>query len=262
MAKPYAILDADFVSKLYSTINNAGVHFIDRLFDFDYEFFCHEQILIELQRHNGNAKVWLNNNSNKIKIYSDSDILNMFKSYPLSDSVACRYYLNHLKTSCEIYSQSYFDSCYGNLINKIHSIADFLSELVAGDIKVGKKHNLGEVKNTVLLNALHLCTKNSVYKFCSDDQDTRSHILVYAAKNNYDLKCISPFSFFYLAKNELLMSKKDVDEFFSSWTNMNANQRIKVVDEHCVKRFKDVNVVYSDIWTDKVNCTAEGYIKY
>lgn len=262
MAKPYAILDADFISKLYSTKNNAGIPFIESLLEFDFDFCCHKQIFIELSRHDGNAKNWLLANSNRITIYKDSDVLNLFKAYPLPETVACRYYISHLKTSCDIYSQSYFSSCYGNLNTKINSFTDFLTELAAGDIAVGQKKNLGEVKNTVLMNALYLCSKNSVFKFCSDDQDTRSKVLAYAAKNNFDLRCISPFSFFYIAKNELAMSKDIVDEFFSSWISKNSNLRIKVIDVDNIKKTYDANIIYDDLWNEKVNCTAEGYIKY
>lgn len=262
MTKPFSILDTDFISKLYSVQDTNGIPFIEKIFDFDYEFCCHEQILIELKRHNGSAKNWLENTTDKIRIYSDRNILEMFKSYPLSETVACRYYLNHLKSSCEVYEQKYFGNCYGNLINKINSIDDFLREVEAGDNLVGEHHNLGEVKNTVLLKTLHLCTKNTVYKFCSDDQDTRSYVLAYAAQNKYDLKCISPFAFFFIAKNELGLSKKSCDEYFVSWLTMASNSRVSVIEQNGSKKTHSAESVYSDIWTDSVTCTAEGYLKY
>ena len=137
-----------------------------------------------------------------------------------------------------------------------------MNEIKIGDIRVGEHHNLGEVKNTVLLKALHLCTKNTVYKFCSDDQDTRSHVLAYAAQNKYDLKCISPFAFFYIAKNELGLTKESCDEYFASWLTMDSNSRVSVIEENGFKKTHSTESVYSDIWTDSVTCTAEGYLKY
>ena len=262
MLKPFAILDTDFISKLYSAQDTNGIPFIEKLLSFDYEFCCHEQILIELKRHNGSAKNWLENKTDKIKIYSDSDILEMLKSYPLPENVACRYYLNHLKSSCEVYKQKYFETCYGNLISNIGSKILFLDEIRIGDTRVGEHHNLGEVKNTVLLKTFHLCTKNTVYKFCSDDQDTRSHVLAYAAKNNYDLKCISPFSFFFIAKNELGLTRESCDEYFASWLTMASNSRVSVIEQNGSKKTHLAEAVYSDIWTDSVTCTAEGYLKY
>lgn len=262
MSEPFAILDTDFISKLYLAQNSNRIPFIEKLLKFDYEFCCHVQILIELTRHNESAKNWLENKPDKIKIYSDSDILDMFSSYPLPETVACHYYMNHLKSSCEIYEQSYFKACYGGLINKVNCRDDFLKEIEAGDLQVGAHHNLGEVKNTVLLRALNLCTKKNGYKFCSDDQDTRAHVLAYAAKNNYDLKCISPFSFFFIAKNELRLPKEICDEYFSSWLTHDSNLRISIIEQNGLKRTHPAEEVYSDIWNDSVTCTAEGYIKY
>ena len=58
------------------------------------------------------------------------------------------------------------------------------------------------------------------------------------------------------------MSKDIVDEFFSSWISKNSNLRIKVIDVDNIKRTHDANIIYEDLWNEKVNCTAEGYIKY
>lgn len=262
MLKPFAILDTDFISKLYSTRNAADTPFLEKLFDFDYDFCCHEQILCELKKHDKSSINWLLSKSDKVKIYSDTAIIEMLKSFSLPESVACRYYISHLKSSCEIYEQNYFENCYGNLIDKIHSLPDFLRQIETGDDLIGTHHNLGEVKNTLLLKVLYLCTKNTVYKFCSDDQDTRSHILAYAAQNKYDLKCISPFSFFFLAKNELALSKEICDDYFSSWISQSSNQRVSVIERNGLKKTHLTAEVYSDIWNDSVDCTAEGYIKY
>ena len=262
MARPYAILYADFISKLYFTQNSKGIPFIEKLFEFDYDFFCHDQIRIEIERHCTDAKDWLVRNSNKIKVYTDDEILEMFKMYPLPETVALRYYMNHLKSACEIYKQDYFDSCYGKLQDNLNSKDDFLNELSAGDVKVSKKHNLGEVKNTVLMNTLYLCTKRCSYKFCSDDQSTRANVMAYAAKNRYDLKCISAFSFFFVAKTELGMPKDETDEYLTSWLHRNSDLRISVIEANGIKRTRETQQVYNDIWSENVSCTAAGYLKY
>ena len=58
--KRYALLDTDFISKTHSVQDNGGNHLIDRVMELpEYEFFCHVQIVTELNRYNADAPVWL-----------------------------------------------------------------------------------------------------------------------------------------------------------------------------------------------------------
>lgn len=51
--KRYALLDTDFISKTYSVQDDGGNHLIDRVMELpEYEFFCHAQIVTELNRYN------------------------------------------------------------------------------------------------------------------------------------------------------------------------------------------------------------------
>ena len=51
--KKYALLDTDFISKTYSVQNGSDNHLIDRVIELtEYEFFCHVQIVTELNRYN------------------------------------------------------------------------------------------------------------------------------------------------------------------------------------------------------------------
>ena len=52
--KRYALLDTDFISKTHSVQDDGGNHLIDRVMELpEYEFFCHAQIVTELNRYNG-----------------------------------------------------------------------------------------------------------------------------------------------------------------------------------------------------------------
>lgn len=50
--KRYALLDTDFISKTHSVQDDNGNHLIDRVMELpEYEFFCHAQIVTELNRY-------------------------------------------------------------------------------------------------------------------------------------------------------------------------------------------------------------------
>ena len=58
--KRYALLDTDFISKTHSVQDDNGNHLIDRVMELpEYEFFCHAQIVTELNRYNADAPIWL-----------------------------------------------------------------------------------------------------------------------------------------------------------------------------------------------------------
>ena len=58
----YALLDTDFISKTYFIQNDSGNHLSDIVLNMPgYNFFCHRQIVEELERHNQQAMGWLKN---------------------------------------------------------------------------------------------------------------------------------------------------------------------------------------------------------
>ena len=58
--KRYALLDTDFISKTHSVQDDGGNHLIDQVIELPgYEFFCHAQIVTELNRYNADAPIWL-----------------------------------------------------------------------------------------------------------------------------------------------------------------------------------------------------------
>lgn len=55
--KRYALLDTDFISKTHSVQDDGGNHLIDRVMELpEYEFFCHAQIVTELNRYNADVR--------------------------------------------------------------------------------------------------------------------------------------------------------------------------------------------------------------
>ena len=74
--KRYALLDTDFISKTYSVQDDGGNHLIDRVMELpEYEFFCHAQIVTELNRYNADAPIWLSEKIGAQKIKSYTDLL-------------------------------------------------------------------------------------------------------------------------------------------------------------------------------------------
>lgn len=69
--KRYALLGTDFISKTHSVQDDGGNHLIDRVMELpEYEFFCHAQIVTELNRYNADAPIWLREKigAQKIKV--------------------------------------------------------------------------------------------------------------------------------------------------------------------------------------------------
>ena len=74
--KRYALLDTDFISKTHSVQDDNGNHLIDQVMELpEYEFFCHAQIVTELNRYNADTPIWLSEKigAQKIKSYTDTD---------------------------------------------------------------------------------------------------------------------------------------------------------------------------------------------
>lgn len=69
-----ALLDTDFISKLHITRKDDQNRLIDRILELPgYQFVCHEQITIELGRHNASAKDWLKDRIEEGSIQKFSD---------------------------------------------------------------------------------------------------------------------------------------------------------------------------------------------
>ena len=111
-----ALLDTDFISKMHFVQKDDQNPLIDRILELpEYQFFCHEQIVKELVRHNKNAPAWLAERIGEQRIicYSDKRIVTELKGF--LGSFACMKYTEILKTCCEAFSSEYFPKYYRKL---------------------------------------------------------------------------------------------------------------------------------------------------
>lgn len=183
--KRYALLDTDFISKTHSVQDDNGNHLIDRVMELpEYEFFCHAQIVTELNRYNADAPIWLSEKigAQKIKSYTDQEILESLSL--VRGPLACATYTQMLKLACDAFSKDYFSEHYRVLEEADYTVIsreDYLKELERLDIEVGKKNNLGEIKSFVLLQVLSVMLGEQIYVFCSDDKNARK-LLFFCSK--------------------------------------------------------------------------------
>lgn len=215
-AKRCALLDTDFISKLYITKASASDRFLFRILEIsDFHFVCHQQTSIELARHNEYAAKYLHS-TEKIAVYTDRQlILQMEETF---HSAAYILYMDMLRRSCEIFSQSFFETHYFRLEEYINAfwnnydLEKFLQILSSCDDEIGQDNNLGEIKLYTMAQILEKLGTEELYYFCSDDQKAR-----YALSGQADMECISALAAFYLAKKYLKMEKSEAQVFFDSW---------------------------------------------
>ena len=111
--KKYALLDTDFISKTHSVQDGGDNHLIDRVMELpEYVFFCHAQIVTELNRYNADAPIWLSEKigAQKIKSYTDQEILESLSH--VRGPLACATYTQMLKLACDVFSKDYFSEHY------------------------------------------------------------------------------------------------------------------------------------------------------
>ena len=131
--KRYALLDTDFISKTHSVQDDGGNHLIDRVMELpEYEFFCHAQIVTELNRYNADTPIWLSEKvgAQKIKSYTDQEILESLSL--VRGPLACATYTQMLKLACDAFSRDYFSEHYRALEDADYatiSNEDYLEEL-------------------------------------------------------------------------------------------------------------------------------------
>lgn len=213
--KRYALLDTDFISKTHSVQDDGGNHLIDRVMELpEYEFFCHAQIVTELNRYNADTPIWLSEKigAQKIKSYTDQEILESLSL--VRGPLACATYTQMLKLACDAFSKDYFSEHYQALEEADYaaiSREDYLKELERLDIEVGKKNNLGEIKSFVLLQVLSVMLGEQIYVFCSDDKNARN-----GATNFEDVRCISLVSVFSRLKEESNWTLADAEPYIES----------------------------------------------
>lgn len=260
----YALLDTDFISKLYITKNGESDRLIFRILSIaDFQFVCHQQTKIELARHNQWASIWLDENTD-VTSYSDKELMNML--LPTFGDAAYGLYVNMLRRSSEIFSQSFFDTYYADLDQYVldswgaYNLDVFVAELDVCDANIGIDNNLGEIKLYTLAQALEMTGVDSLCMFCSDDRKAR-----YALAGQVNMDCVSALAAFYLAKKYLNMQKAEAQSFFDSWMTYHQNMNQESFRVYNSKGNQLEKILGQDIfdmlYNDELDLMKDGYFR-
>jgi hypothetical protein len=265
--KKYALLDTDFISKAHLIRKDEDNKLIERIFQLpDYEFYCHEQIKIELLRHNiAGSSEWLIEQiaNSQVSCYDDKRILSELAEI-YGDSVPAMY-VQMLKAACEAYRTGYFTEQFANVTSLDYTAIDKDSFLVVLDQEctaLGEDHNLGELKSYVLLQFLNLTLGQQIYVFCSDDRNARNGIISIGGA-----RCISVLSLFLRLKKECGFEKEEADPYIQSYLEFLQNSKqttfriqngpsaSQIVKTPC-------NQVFEDLYDGKLEELKNGNLKY
>lgn len=263
----YALLDTDFVSKTHLIRKDESNRLIDIIMNMQgYQFFCHEQIKIEIKRHNiGDSFEWLNNmiSSERIKCVTDEDILN--KLYTVYFDAAPKMYADMLKSGCEAYKSGYFEE-YFKRVDGIDYLSiskeEFLEKLREDCDDIGSGNNLGELKSYILLQTLTVFSGGKVYVFCSDDKKARNGIVSLGSA-----KCVSVLSVFYKLYKNGMLEFDSAKPYIKSYLNLCASHKqtnFKVYDSTKETRLCAVpcEQVLKGIYEEKFVSLQNGCLKY
>lgn len=262
----YALLDTDFISKTHFIQGDTGKSLSDLVVEMPgYRFFCHDQIIKELSRHNQQAIDWLQYKigEQKIKCYTDEEILN--ELVKIRGDFACGTYTLMLKDACDAFSKSYFREHYQAIENfdvVNSSKQDYLAVLQKADDEVGKHNSLGEIKSYILLQLLFLLKGEQVYVFCSDDKAARNGAISF---NN--VRCISALSAFLRLKKETSWTLAAAEPYINSYVQFcqeHNQQTFKVMEASAVPRIQKVpcKQALEEIFQDRFIELQNGFLKY
>lgn len=259
-----ALLDTDFISKAFRSCAEEE-HLIDRVLSLpDYKFFCHQQIVTELDRHFSDTGKWLRRETEdgSVTCYTDEDLLDELKKV-YGDSCFL-FYMGFLNRACAAYSKDYYSTHYKELSALDSARFDkkeFLVALEKGDQSVGKDNDLGEIKTAVLLQVLSNLRGEQIYIFCSDDRNARNGITQFP-----DISCLSILSIFWWLKKECDLPKEKAQEYYNSYVGTLAESQTSfaVVESGSMNRFKKIPVakVFEEIYDDKFLLLRNGMLKY
>ena len=261
MINKYAILDCDFISKLFITQNTVGQRFIDLILSIkEFSFISHQQTIIELSKHNKEIVDHIIS-SNKVTFYSDKDLISLFMNYYNQSSYLL--FINMLHNSCNVFSSSLFDDHYLSLVNYVRAdqnninIDQFVNFLEQCDLSIPNGNNLGEIKLYTLSQLFQLITQN-IYIFCSDDRKAR-----YILSANANIECISCLSSFYLTKKYLRLSKQEAQCFFDSWQTFHqqlGQYLFQIYDRSGNQLIKlPAQIIFNLLYDDKLELMKDGF---
>jgi len=236
-----ALFDTDYISKLHITRKNDENRLIDRVMELpDYQFVCHEQICIELSRHNASAIIWLQQKitEGSIQKFSDADLLALL--HPLYGKNNIAMFLFYLNNACSLFDGNFYGKYYAALEKKTFlPETEFAAELSTCDATVGCDNNLGEIKTYVLQQVLQNIKDIQLYVFCSDDKRARTGLSGIGG-----IPCISALSSFYVLKERLHLERSEAKLYFDSWMQLHQARNQTAFKIH--KNTKEMQLMYMD----------------
>ena len=267
MTQKYALLDTDCISKTHQIRKDDENKMIDRIMEMQgYRFYCHEQIKIELARHNmGNASEWLNAKilDGTIRCASDKEIIDELHTI-YSDSAEAMY-ANMLRNGCEAYRKGYFEENFKRLQESDYltiSKESFLQELEADCCEIGAGKNLGELKSYVLLQMLSTKLGEQIYVFCSDDKNARNGIVSLGGA-----RCISILTAFIRLNKDGNLSKRDAEPYIQAYLDecrKHKQTAFKIHDASKQMRMCKVpcEQVIEEMYAGKLEVLQNGNLRY
>lgn len=263
----YALLDTDFISKTHLIRKDDQNRMIDRVIEMKgYRFYCHEQVQIELARHNiGNSPEWLAAKISDGSVHCTTDEEILDELHAIYSDTAEAMYASMLKNGCEAYKKGYFEENFKRLQMIDYSAASkdsFLQELREDCDEMGEGKNLGELKSYVLLQMLSTKLGEQIYVFCSDDKNARSGVVSLGGA-----RCISVLSAFMRLNKDGNLSKKDAEPYIQAYLEERRkhNQTIfRVYDTSKEMRMCKVpcEQVMEEMYTGKLEVLQNGNLRY
>lgn len=264
--KKVALLDTDFISKTHMVQKNAENHLIDRVLELpNYQFFCHQQIVAELNKHNQESPKWLENSISEGRIYCFTDEKILGELEKLRGQFACAVYTQMLKAGCDAFSRKFFSTYYKKLEEIDYAVIDskrYLYLLHTLDCSVGEHNNLGEIKSYILLQLLMLMFGEQVYVFCSEDKNARNGVI-----NFEGTRCISLLTAFVRLKEERNWTVDEAEPYIQSLLAIcekNRQTTFRVIESSSVARVIKIpcrQVLY-EIFYDSYIELQNGFLKY
>lgn len=263
----YALLDTDFISKMFLIRKDAQKKLIDKIMAMpNYTFYCHEQIKKELLQHDiSGSPEWLQAriNDGSICLYDDEKILDELSAiYGISAPVM---YAQLMQTACDAYKDGYFKEKFVELTNLNYSNIrreEFLEKLEADCDSIGKGQNLGELKTYVLLQVLNIKLGQQIYVFYSDDKNACNGIAGIGGAS-----CISVLSSFLRIQKESGFSREEAEPYIKSYMSrcLGKDQTtFKVQDTSKERRMCKVpcEQVFDEMFSGKIEELKTGKLKY
>ena len=263
----YALLDTDFISKMHLIRKDDQNKLIDKIMGMPtYSFYCHEQIKVELVRHNiaGSPK-WLEKKISSGLIICYNDVMIVNELVDIYGTAAPAMYMQMLKTACDAYRDGYFEENFVVIAKLDYSTINqkaFLEKLEEDCNSIGEGKNLGELKSYVLLQFLNNKFGEQIYVFCSDDKNARNGVVSIGG-----VRCISVLSSFLRLQKECDFSREDAEPYIQWYLKFckERNQTtFKIQDISKEKRLCKVKCeqVFDEMFAGKLEELKTGNLKY